>query len=296
GRPETIRGVGYNVIHWDLTTKERRRRYNSDFAQMREVGMNTILGWDHQEFDELTLEKAEKYGLGVVMPYLLPSHGEYGNPVYEEQLEREVMEWVQRYRDYPALRMWGIGNEVIHGMGTDPEAKPASRAFARFYVRLVDAVHAIDPDHPVIYRDAEDEYIEPLREALKADGVHRPWLVYGMNFFTLRVAEVVRDWSKKGMDVPLAISEFAPSGLIHEDRPNGYVKLWRAFAGHSNLVLGGFAYVWSTEGPEAIDRVMGLVDDEGLPVDGSLDALRKVFRGHDSKASHSGRRTSPRRP
>lgn len=285
GRPERIQGVGYNVIHADLAIEARVLRYDIDFSQMKAAGINTILGWDHKEFDELTLRKAEKYGLGVVMPYGLPAHGDYGNPAYESQVEREVKQWVQRFRYYPALRMWGIGNEVIHGMGAviDPRR---SRAFARFYMRLVDAVHALDPDHPVIYRDAEDVYLEPIKKAYLKDGVHRPWFVYGINFFTPRLEEVLRDWPKKGMDVSLVVSEFAPSGLSLDDRPQGYLRMWKWIAKQKNSVLGGFAYVWTTNGPEAIDRVMGLVDEENVPVDGSLGALRRAFlRRADSTAA-----------
>ncbi|MDP2936114.1 MAG: hypothetical protein Q8O86_06440, partial [Dehalococcoidia bacterium] len=73
-------------------------------------------------------------------------------------------------------------------------------------------------------------------------------------------------------------SEFAPTGLSLEDRPKGYVKMLRCIAKQEASVLGAFAYVWTTNGPEAIDRVMGLVTADGQPVDRSLSALGKVYR------------------
>ena len=277
GSPERIQGVGYNVIHSQLSPEERVDRYNRDFAQMRAVGINTILGWNQKEFDELTLEKAHENGLGVVMPYHLPSNGEYGNPEYERRLESDIKEWVRRFKAFPALRMWGIGNEVIHGMGEKPDS-PRGRAFAEFYLRLADAVHAIDPDHPVIYRGAEDTYLGPIKRVLQNDGIRRPWLVYGANFFTFRMEKALNEWSQKGPDLPLVVSEFAPCGLGQGDRPAGYRRMWRAITQHSSFVLGGFAYVWSTDGPEAIDRTMGLVNDNNWAVDGSLWSLRQAFR------------------
>ncbi len=277
GSPERIQGVGYNVIHSQLSFEERVDRYNRDFAQMRQVGINTILGWNQKEFDELTLDKAHENGLGVVMPYHLPSNGEYGNPQYEQKLETNVREWVQRFKDHPALRMWGIGNEVIHGMGEKLDS-PRIKAFAEFYLRLADAVHAIDPDHPVIYRGAEDVYLGPIKKALQNDGRHRPWLVYGANFFTFRMEKALREWAQKGPDVPLVVSEFAPCGLGQGDRAAGYRRMWRAISQHATFVLGGFAYVWSTDGPEALDRTMGLVNDNNWTMDGSLWSLRQAFR------------------
>ncbi|MBI2907346.1 MAG: hypothetical protein HYX92_06810 [Chloroflexi bacterium] len=282
GRPERIQGVGYNIKHSELDQSIRGSRYDWDFGQMRGVGINTVLGWEHSEFDELTLKKAHEYGLGVVMPYYLPAHGDYLDPAYQERTMSEIKAWVEKYRNEPALRMWGLGNEVIHGMGANYEKRRA-KAFARFLLKAADMVHEIDPYHPVIYRDAEDVYLGPVKEVLQEDGKHRPWLVYGVNFFTPRMEEVLRDWPKKGVDLPLVVSEFAPSGLSPADRPRGYLRMWKWIAKQKDSVLGGFVYVWSTQGPEAIDRVMGLVDGDNWPIDGTLFALRKAF--HPGAAS-----------
>lgn len=286
GRPEKIQGVGYNPRYSHLSPAERAARYDRDFAQMKAAGVNTILGWEREQFDELVLDKAQEYGLGVVMPYYLSRDGDYANPAYQQAVEQDVKGWVRRFQKYRALRMWGIGNEVIHGMGRNPDT-PQARAFAQFYVRLADEVHATDPDHPVIYRDAEDLYLGPLRDAFQKGGGRRPWFVYGVNFFTLRICEALQDWPKKRMDVPLIVSEFAPSGLRPEDRPKGYLRMLECIEKNRPSVLGGFAYVWSTSGPEAIDRVMGLVDDEGRPVDHSLSVLGKAFH-HDNQGAPEG--------
>lgn len=281
GRPEKVRGVGYNAMRSQLTREERAARYDRDFAQMKAAGIKTILGWGRDPFDELTLAKAQAHGLGVVMPYSLPGDGDYGSAAYEQEVESKVKAWVTRFRMHPALRMWGIGNETIHSMGRNPET-PRSRAFAQFYVRLADAVRAIDPDHPVIYRDAEDLYLGPVRDAFKKDGVPRPWFIYGVNFFTFRICEALSTWGKRGWDVPVMVSEFAPSGLSRRDRPEGYLRMWRCIASQRPSVLGGFAYAWTTDGPEAIDRVMGLVDGEGKPVDDSLWTLGQAFEQYDN--------------
>lgn len=278
GQPERIRGVGYNVEYMHLPPADRAARYERDFGLMRGAGVNTILGWQTEQFDELTLEKAQEYGIGVIMPYHLVGEGDYASPAYQEQVERDVTAWVQRFQKHPAVRMWGIGNEVVHSMGKNP-LTPRSRAFARFYVKLADKVRALDPDHPVTYRDAEDLYLPPLRDELRKDGVPRPWLVYGVNFFTMRMCDSLQTWPKRDFDTSVMVSEFAPSGLSPDDRPKGYVKMLKCIAKQNSAnVLGGFAYVWTTTGPEAIDRVMGLVNDDGQPVDRSLSTLGKAYR------------------
>jgi hypothetical protein len=50
------------------------------------------------------------------------------------------------------------------------------------------------------------------------------------------------------------------------------------------MVLGGVVYTWATEGPEDLDRVFGLTDSEGRPVDGSLQALSRLFRPPGTQA------------
>lgn len=291
GRQETIRGMGYNTMYSHLSLKDRAARYDWDFFQMKAAGINTVLGWEREQFDELTLQKAQEYGLGVVLPYHLPGNGDYGNPVYEEKLERDVKEWVKRFKSYPALRMWGLGNEVIHYIN-NPSA-PRARHFAQFYVKLADAVRAVDPDHPVIYRDAEDRYVGPIRDAFQKGGAPRPWFVYGVNFFTYRICEALANWPKTGMDSPLVVSEFAPSGLSLEDRPKGYLRMWKCIASQYPSTLGGFIYVWTTNGPEAIDRTMGITDVDGLPVDRSLWAMGRAFHRHGDSASQRDTNTLP---
>ncbi len=279
GQPEKIRGVGYNAMYSSLSQEQRAARYDWDFAEMKAAGINTMLGWGMENFDELLLSKAQAYGLGVIMPYTLPGGADYADPAYRQQVLKDVKQWVERYRRFPALRMWGIGNEVIHEIHP---LNPRAKAFGEFYIQLADEVHKMDPDHPVIYRGAEDINIGPIREALKRDGVHRPWFVYGGNYFTYRVCEAMPDWRNKGMDIPMLVSEFAPSGLSPEDRPKGYLRMLKCIAEQRTSVLGAFVYVWTTDGPEAIDRVMGLVDSRGEPVGRSLWAVGRAFRhtGH----------------
>src|SRR6185437_9802054 len=106
---------------------------------LREAGVNTITGWDsdkgydQDKFDELTLTLADDYGLGVVMPLNLPPDGNYEDPGYVADLLDQARAKVERFKDFPALRMWGVGNEVFWEM--DPDMYPA---FQAAYVQIAD--------------------------------------------------------------------------------------------------------------------------------------------------------------
>jgi hypothetical protein len=79
--------------------------------------------------------------------------------------------------------------------------------------------------------------------------------------------------------VALFVSEFAPGGMSPADRPQGFRSMWRTIRAAQARVLGGAVYAWTTDGPEEIDRVFGLVDRDGNPVDGSLATVGAIFRG-----------------
>jgi len=167
----------------------------------------------------------------------------------------------------------------------DPVARARADAFASFLPTLVDRIHALDPHHPVVYRDAEDAYLGRIRAAFGASGDERPWLVYGANVYSARrLQEVTGAWPAQWPGRPLLISEFAPAGMVPADRPLGFARDWATIRTRPGVVLGGMAYTWSTNGPEELDKVFGLVDPDGVPTDGALDALGTAYLEHQALA------------
>ncbi|MCC6174567.1 MAG: hypothetical protein IT305_04610 [Chloroflexi bacterium] len=286
GKPTVIRGMGYNPWYASLPVADRRTRYDRDFAEMRSIGINTIEGWFENQFDRVTLDAAQAQGIGVIMPFELNQDYDYSRPEVQQAFIDLVATWVLRYKDHPAVRMWGPGNENLHRLifptmvkgQRDPAREARADAFAAFYVRLIDTIHALDPYHPVVYRDAEDLYFNRIRDALQRDGKPRPWFVYGTNVYTPRLADVIRNWPTRGLDAPLLVSEFAPGGVAPADRPRMLAQYWGMIRAQPDRVIGGVVYTWATEGPEDLDRVFGLTDPNGKPVDGSLSALRRLFQ------------------
>lgn len=286
GRPWVVRGMGYNPWYASLPVEERQTRYRRDFSAMREIGVNTLEGWFQDQFDEVTLEEANRQSLKVIMPFELNQDYDYANPAIRARFRAEVTAWVLRYRDNPAVLMWGPGNEVMHRLifptavahQRDPAREKRADDFAAFYVELMDLIHELDPHHPVVYRDAEDLYLARFRAQLGQQPKPRPWFVYGTNVYTSRISQVIERWPTQGLDAPLLVSEFSPGGAGESDRPTMLRWYWSTIRAHPERVLGGVVYTWATRGPEDLDRVFGLTDESGAPVDGSLAALQQVFR------------------
>jgi len=291
GRPEVVHGIGYNAVTTNETPEQRTARYDRDFTSMSAAGANTIAGWSESEFDDLLMQKAAEHGLGVILPFHLgptyvlsePDYA-YEDPAVRQQLLAAVSARVEQYRNSPALRIWGLGNEVLHAISWAHGSPEHAQAFANFLVQAADRVHQLDANHPVVYRDAEDWYVKPVIQALAANPKPRPWFVYGMNFFTTRLQSALDSGPVTGLNQPLLISEFGPVGLRAEARPGGYLQLWDIIRSHRTRVLGASAYVWTTAGPEPLDRNFGLTDAAGQPIDGSLAELAALYQADDEAA------------
>lgn len=286
GTPTVIRGMGLNTqYHLLMSPDEREARLDADMAEMSAMGVNTLLGWDPGEFDDTFMRLAQKHGLGVVVPFDLDPDLDYTDPAVRVALTQQVLAWVDTYKNYPSLRMWGLGNEVLHKIvhpawvgQQDPMQAKKAQAFATWLVQVSDAIHRRDPNHPVTYREAEDAYNSWVLAAEKSEGDGpRPWFVWGTNVYTMRLQTIVDGWPRTGSNEPLWVSEFAPGGVAPADEPSGFQQMWQYIRDDQSWVLGGAVYAWTRNGPEEIDRTMGITND-GIPVDGFLyQALSDMF-------------------
>lgn len=276
GVEKTVQGMGYNVLYVQrgLTPEQREKRLRGDFQLLRSIGVNTLQSWQDPEVDRLHLDLAAEYGLDVLLYYHLPPGDDYADPAVQEWHRWRVREWMLAWRDHPAVVMWGIGNETLLGAGREK-----AETFFAFYAGLVREAAEIDPRRPIVYREAEDWTAPILRDAFLAVGGWPKQFVFGMNFYNLRLGEVLAAWDEYEFDVPLFISEFAPIGGSPSDRPDGFRRFWDIIRQHGGRVIGGAPYTWTTEGPEATDRLFGLVDDHNRPRDLSLARLSEIWGG-----------------
>jgi len=286
GQPHVIKGMGLNTQYTRfMSPTERAARLDADMAAYQELGVNTVLGWDPAEFDQTLLDSAAQHNIGVVLPFELDPQADYTDPEVRQQVRNEVLAWVARNRDHPALRMWGLGNEVLHKIvhpawvgPQDPQRELNAEAFSDWLIETADAIHAADPNHPVTYRSAEDAFVPWVVAALKRyPGGPRAWFVLGTNCYQDYLARILDNWPDSGMDNAIWVSEFAPGTMAVPDRPDGFAAMWRSIRSHPAWVLGGAVYAWTRNGPEGVDRNFGLTDD-GVPADGrSLDMLSSIF-------------------
>lgn len=127
-QPYEIRGVaGYTYL-----------------SALKAVGGNTIRTWDTEKIGEI-LDSAQLLGLKVIVGLPLPGSREfdYHDDRAVEAMLRSVLATVVRYRDHPALLMWGVGNEVVFYPNS-----LAKLAVYRTLNRAARQIKATDPNHP----------------------------------------------------------------------------------------------------------------------------------------------------
>lgn len=293
GFPEAVRGMGYNPPETHLSPAARQPRLERDLGLMAAAGVNTLIGWNPTTIDGLALDIAQQVGLGVALPFDVDFTLDVRDSGVRRAFIAAVLGWVEQYRLHPAVRMWAVGNEVLQRSvppswcGSAPSASQSAwaDAWSTLLVETADLIHARDPYHPVLYREAEDSYAPWLARALDANPADRPWLVYGVNAYTPRLTEILDGWPARGIPTSLLVSEYAPMNVPHGERADHFREHWGAIRARPTFVLGGAVYVWSTDGPEEVDRTFGLVDANGDPVDDALDTISTLYHADAQSGS-----------
>ena len=174
----------------------------SRLAMLRDLGANTVRTYGGDPGP--VLDEAARVGLKVIVGLWLepPRRGfNYADPVaVDAQLDRLRAE-VRRYKDHPALLMWGIGNEVEAELTDTSHVWPAIEQAARM-------VKSVDPDHPTmaVLQEAGDGKVRKIRELapdIDALGVNS----YGDALASLRARVRQQRWTG-----PLVVTEFGPLG------------------------------------------------------------------------------------
>ncbi|MGQ3672231.1 glycoside hydrolase family 2 TIM barrel-domain containing protein [Xanthobacter sp. TB0136] len=152
------------------------------------------------------LDEAHKAGLKVIVGLWMahPRLGfDYGDKAAAQAQLESFRPMVERYKDHPALLMWGIGNEIEVDLPPDPGHPlwPALEDASRF-------VKAIDPHHPTMAVTADtgaDKVALVKRHAPSID-------VLGLNAYGDSLLTIEERARKQGWDGPIIFTEMGANG------------------------------------------------------------------------------------
>jgi len=267
GEPYFIRGAGGDA----------------PLEQLAAAGANSVRTWGADDVGA-RLDEAHALGLSVTVGIWLghERHGfDYDDKTQvREQLER-ARQTVLRYRDHPAVLLWGIGNEME---GFESGDNPAIWAAVNDVAAMV---KQLDPAHPTMTVTAEigGGRIEGVHKRCPAIDIH------GINSYggVLTLAERYR---AGGATKPYVLTEFGPPGSwevpesgwgapyeqTSTEKAAFYRRSYeRGVLGVPGLALGSYAFLWGSK-MEATATWFGMFLDDRSRL-GAVDTMTELWSG-----------------
>lgn len=220
---------------------------------LAELGGNSVRTWGADNLDA-QLDEAQKLGLSVTVGIWLGqerSGFSYNNAdQVAEQLER-CRQAILKYKDHPAVLMWGIGNEMEGYKNGD------NAAIWSAVNNIASMAHKIDPNHPTMTVIAEIG-------GDRVKNIHRlcPDIdVVGINSYA-GMASIPKRYKDAGGTKPYVITEFGPPGTWEVGKnsfgalvePTSTAKgdFYRqsyesGVASQPGLCLGSYAFLWGNK-------------------------------------------------
>ncbi len=239
------------------------------------LGGNSIRTWSAEDA-QIILDDAQKHGLTVMFGLWVQHerHGfDYNDEVaVQKQLER-FTEIVRKYKDHPALLLWGVGNEVDL-FYTNTKVWNAIQDICKM-------IHTEDPNHPTSTVTAgldSNEVAEILAKVPDLD-------IYGFNTYG-DIAKHSNNIRKYGWNGPYLIAEWGPNGHWEVDKTTwgapieqtstekaaSYEKRYANYiASKKGDCIGSYVFLWGQK-QETTSTWYGLFTDDGKPTE-TLDKL-----------------------
>lgn len=271
GKPYPIHGVGGET----------------ELAKLAAAGGNSIRTWGVDNLGKL-LDEAQRNGL-TVCAGIWVGHQRHGFNYQDAASVRKQFEdsiaAVEKYKDHPALLLWGVGNEV-EGEGNDPSVWFAINHIAREIKRR-------DPNHPAMTVIAE------LGEGgckIRNVDLFCPDIdIVGVNSYG-GIESVAERYRQAGGIKPYIITEHGPPGPWEVDKTTWGAPIEitstakaKLFAkGHRanvvenrNACLGSYSFLWGHK-PETTATWFGMLLPDGTRL-APVDVMEEAWTGKPPK-------------
>ena len=256
---------------------------NERLAELAAAGANSIRTWAADDIGDI-LDDAHALGLSVTVGIWL-GHERHGFDYDDEEQVREQFERarrsVLRYKDHPAVLLWGIGNEMEgFKSGDDPAIWAAVNDIAAM-------IKKIDPAHPTMTVTAEigGGRIASINEFCPDIDIHAINAYGG-------AASLPQRYVDGGGSKPYIITEFGPSGawespttewgapleLTSTEKAAFYRRTYElAVAGAPGLALGSYVFLWGHK-MEATATWFGMFLEDGSRL-AAVDTMTELWGG-----------------
>ncbi len=253
-------------------------------------GGNSIRTWGIESLEAVVdgqslLDRCEALRITVTVGIWIghERHGfDYADAGQVQKQRDQVRSAVQKFRDHPAVLMWGLGNEM-----EGPNSSGDSPHIWRELNELAAIIHKEDPDHPVmtVIAGASSEKVKGILQ-------HYPNIdVLGVNAYAA-ASSVANDIQAAGWDKPFILTEFGPSGhwevpvtawkaaiepTSREKAASYYVTQSMLMEDAKSICLGSYCFLWGQKQEKTSTWYgMFLSSGEKLP---QVDSISRAWSG-----------------
>ncbi|MBI5761630.1 MAG: hypothetical protein HZA46_24230 [Planctomycetales bacterium] len=267
GQPYFIRGAGGD----------------GSLKALAAAGGNSVRTWGADKLERV-LDEAQQNGITVAVGIWLghERHGfNYNDADQVAKLAESVRETILKFKDHPAVLLWGLGNEM------EGYEKGDNAAIWLAINNLAGMVKRLDPDHPTMTVVAEIG-------GDRVKNIHRlcPDIdIVGINTYA-GAASIPERYKEAGGTRPYLLTEFGPPGtwettktawgvapeLTSTEKATWYRKSYEAaVTSQRGRCLGSYAFVWGSK-QEATATWFGLLLPDGSRL-GAVDTLTELWTG-----------------
>ncbi len=266
GKPYYVKGLGGEV----------------NLDKILEIGGNSIRTWGVDNAQQV-LDEAQKKGLTVMLGMWLQPERQGFDYNDKDKVQKQLNYFktiVQKFKDHPALLMWGIGNE-LDLQYTNTVVWSAVQDIAKY-------IHEIDPNHPTSTVTAGLDSMEVQLIKKMAPDVD----IYCVNTYG-DIENVPARIEHYGWSGPYMITEWGPNGYWESPKTSWGVSIEQSssekkkvyfdrytnyIAPYSEKCLGSYAFLWGAK-QEYTETWFGLFSKDNTATE-PIDALEIAFTGH----------------
>jgi hypothetical protein len=255
---------------------------DASLALLKEAGGNSIRTWGADNLQPV-LDNAQKLGLTVAVGIWFQHEGDgfnYSNPeMVKKQLDM-VRTVVTKYKDHPAVLLWGLGNEMEgYGAGDKAEIWTAVNDAAKL-------VKQIDPNHPTmtVLSELGGERVTSVnRYCPDVD-------IVGINSYA-GASSVADRYLKLNGTKPYLVTEYGSPGpweigktswgAAYEptstEKGDWYRRAYAGSISQKPLCLGAYAFLWGQK-QETTVTWFGMFLKDGTKVQ-AVDTMTELWTG-----------------
>ena len=256
---------------------------NGSLALLATCGANSVRTWGVDGNTEALLDEAHKNNISVTFGIWLEHerHGFDYNDVQAVARQTEtVMQAVRKFKNHPAILVWGIGNEM-EGYETGDNPK-----IWKHIEDLCQKIKREDPNHPVMSVIAEIG-----GNKLPAINQHCPSLdIIGINSYA-GAGSLPERYRTAGGKKPYIVTEFGPPGTWEVEKNNfdsieeptsnakatSYLNTYQSLQKDRQFCLGSYAFLWGNK-QEATPTWFGMLLPDGKKT-AAVDAMTEQWSG-----------------